>query len=227
MAWVAIAVVVAALGAGGYIFLSGKKSAPAPAANQAQSPVAPGAASATKTAAAGSATPNLAAVNGAKNGELAPGIDGGGSDPDLQYVFRRQPTFYRTLQPVGTIIIDKLQHFLYLIQPNNVALRYGIAVGSQCANLVGMKHIANMAEWPVWQPPPEMLTRNPNPMPGGPGNPLGARMLQLDDGNSHINGTNAPKTIGNVVSFGCIRLSNDDITDLYNRVKLSTPVVVN
>jgi lipoprotein-anchoring transpeptidase ErfK/SrfK len=142
-------------------------------------------------------------------------------------VFRRQPTFYRTLQPVGTIIVDKLQHFLYLIQPNNVALRYGIAVGDQCVNLAGMRHISSMAEWPVWQPPPEMLKRNPSPLPGGPGNPLGARLMQLDDGSSRINGTNAPKTIGNPVNFGCIRLNNDDITDLYGRVKLSTPVVVN
>ena len=142
-------------------------------------------------------------------------------------MFRRQPTFYRTLQPAGTIIIDKLQRFLYLIQPNSVALRYGIAVGTQCANLAGLRHIANMSEWPPWQPPPETLSRNPNPMPGGPGNPLGARVLQLDDGNSRINGTNAPKTIGNAVGFGCIRLNNDDITDLYGRVKLSTPVVVN
>jgi lipoprotein-anchoring transpeptidase ErfK/SrfK len=224
MAWVAVAVVVAALGAGGYIFLSGKKSVPAPTNNQAQNTPAPAAAQKT---AAGKAAPNLAAVNGAKNGELAPGIDGGAFDPDLQYVFRRQPTFYRTLQPVGTIIVDKLQRFLYLIQPNNVALRYGIAVGTQCADLAGMKHVANMAEWPVWQPPPELLNRSPDPLPGGPGNPLGARVMQLDDGRSRINGTNAPKTIGNAVAFGCIRLSNEDITDLYGRVKLSTPVVVN
>jgi lipoprotein-anchoring transpeptidase ErfK/SrfK len=169
----------------------------------------------------------LAAVNTGKNGELAPGVDGGSSDPDQQYVFRRQPTFYRTLQPVGTIIVDKLQHFLYLIQPNNVAMRYGIAVGDQCANLAGMRRIATMAEWPTWQPPAELLSHNPTPLPGGPGNPLGARMLQLDDGSSRINGTNAPKTIGNAVNFGCIRLNNDDVTDLYGRVKLSTPVVVN
>jgi lipoprotein-anchoring transpeptidase ErfK/SrfK len=131
------------------------------------------------------------------------------------------------MQPVGTVIVDKGQHFLYLIQPNNVALRYGIAVGDQCSNLAGMRHISNMAEWPPWQPPPEMLRSNPTPLPGGPGNPLGARVMQLDDGNSRINGTNAPKTIGNPVNFGCIRLNNDDITDLYGRVKLSTPVVVN
>ena len=219
MAWIVIAVVVAALGAGGYIFFAGKgqKSAsPAPVNTAAKA-----------TAAPSSSPPKLAAVNVAKNGELPPGVDGGSSDPDLEYVFRRQPTFYRTLQPVGTIIVDKLQHFLYLVQPHNVALRYGIAVGAQCNDLAGMRHIAAMAEWPTWRPPPEMLDRNPNPMPGGPGNPLGARVLQLDDSNSRITGTNAPKTIGNVVKFGCIRLNNDDIVDLYGRVKLSTPVVVN
>jgi lipoprotein-anchoring transpeptidase ErfK/SrfK len=229
MAWIALAVVIAAASAGGYIFLSGKpKTAPA---RQAQSTVAPGTATPNaaplKVAAAGANASKLAALNYGKNGELAPGVDGGSSDPDLQYVFRRQPTFYRTLQPVGTVIVDKGQRFLYLIQPNNVALRYGIAVGDQCVNLAGMRHIAGMSEWPTWQPPPEMLNRDPHPMPGGPGNPLGARMLQLDDGSSRINGTNAPRTIGNSVNFGCIRLNNDDITDLYGRVKLSTPVVVN
>jgi lipoprotein-anchoring transpeptidase ErfK/SrfK len=246
-AWIVLAVVVAALGAGGYIFLSGKgqKSAPPQVKAEAKSPATPNAAApnaaasnaaasntaasntaASNTAASNTAPAKLAAVSSAKDGELPPGVDGGSSDPDLQYVFRRQPTFYRTLQPAGTIIVDKLQHFLYLIQPNNVALRYGIAVGAQCADLAGMRHITKMAEWPPWQPPPEMLSRNPNPLPGGPGNPLGARVLQLDDGNSRINGTNAPKTIGNAVKFGCIRLDNDDIVDLYGRVKLSTPVVV-
>jgi lipoprotein-anchoring transpeptidase ErfK/SrfK len=225
-ALIALAIVIAALGAGGYIFVSSKGQKAAPA-QQAQATVAPNAAVAPKLASASANPPKLAAVNTGKNGELAPGIDGGASDPDQQYVFRRQPTFYRTLQPVGTIIVDKLQHFLYLIQPNNVAMRYGIAVGDQCTNLAGMRRIASMTEWPSWQPPPEMLSRNPTPLAGGPGNPLGARMLQLDDGNSRINGTNAPKTIGNPVNFGCIRLNNDDVTDLYGRVKLTTPVVVN
>ena len=211
---VTAAMVVAALGAGAYLFFSVKSEKSAPVATAAQA-----------TAKISAAQPLPLKI--AKNGELAPGIDGGASDPDQQYMFRRQPTFYRTLQPVGTIIVDKLQHFLYLIQPNNVALRYGIAVGSECANLAGLRHVARMAEWPTWQPPPEPLNRNPPPMPGGPGNPLGARLLQLDDGSSRINGTNAPKTIGNSVTFGCIRLNNDDVTDLYNRVKLSTPVVVN
>jgi lipoprotein-anchoring transpeptidase ErfK/SrfK len=205
--WIMLAVVAAALGAGGYIYWETKhQTAPAAITSERAPPQAP------KTAA---------------NGELAPGVDGGSSDPDEPYVFRRQPTFYRTLQPVGTVIVDKLQRFLYLIQPNNVALRYGIAVGSQCADLAGLRHIASMAQWPTWQPPPDLLKRNPAPLPGGPGNPLGARLLQLDDGTSRINGTNAPKTIGSAVAFGCIRLVNDDVVDLFNRVQVSTPVVVN
>jgi lipoprotein-anchoring transpeptidase ErfK/SrfK len=210
---IAIAVVAAALGAGGYIFWTGK---PHPAAPP---PV--------KTAAAQNIASPAKPAKVEKDSDLSPGVDGGASDPDQPYVFRRQPTFYRTLQPVGTIIVDKLQRFLYLIQPNNVAMRYGIALGSQCADLTGLRHIAAMSEWPQWQPPPDMLKRNPTVMPGGPGNPLGARQLNLDDGSSRIHGTNAPKTIGNVLAFGCIRLVNDDIVDLYSRVKLSTPVLVN
>jgi lipoprotein-anchoring transpeptidase ErfK/SrfK len=207
--WIVLAVIAAAVGAGGYLYWSGTKPKAAP------------------PALAGKTVSPPQGPRTAANGELAPGVDGGASDPDLAYVFRRQPTFYRTLEPVGTIIIDKLQRFLYLIQPNSVALRYGIAVGAQCADLAGVRHIASMAEWPVWQPPPEMLNHDPRPMPGGPGNPLGARLLQLDDSSSRINGTNAPKTIGNVVAFGCIRLDNDDVVDLYNRVRVSTIVVVN
>jgi lipoprotein-anchoring transpeptidase ErfK/SrfK len=210
MAWIAIAVVAAGLGALGYVFWAGpaQKSAPPAVASESPRP-----------------TPPPARV--VKNGELAPGIDGGANDVDMPYVFRRQPTFYRTLQPAGTVIVDKLQHFLYLIQPNSVALRYGIAVGAQCADLVGLRHIASMTEWPQWQPPPGTLNRDPSAMPGGPGNPLGARLLQLDDDTSRIHGTNAPKTIGNAVALGCIRLVNDDIVDLYSRVKVSTPVIVN
>jgi lipoprotein-anchoring transpeptidase ErfK/SrfK len=203
-----IAVIAAAIGALGYIFWAApaQKSAPPAVAVH---------------------TPSPQPARTAANGELAPGIDGGSNDVDMPYVFRRQPTFYRTLQPAGTIIVDKLQHFLYLIQPNSVALRYGIAVGAQCADIAGLRHIASMAEWPSWQAPPGVLNRDPAAMPGGPGNPLGARLLQLDDDKSRIHGTNAPKTIGNAVAFGCIRLVNDDILDLYSRVQVSTPVIVN
>ena len=210
---IALAVVVAALGAGGYIYWTQmkQKSVPPPVAGATQ-----------KAAAAPVRSASAAPIR-----DLAPGVDGGNSDADMPYVFRRQPTFYRTLQPVGTIIIDKAQRFLYLILPNNVALRYGVAVGQECAELAGLRHIASMAQWPQWQPPPDLLNRNPAMMAGGPGNPLGARLMALDDGTSRINGTNAPKTIGNAVTFGCIRLANDDIVDLYNRVKVSTPVVLN
>ena len=176
--------------------------------------------------AAKTATPKFSTT---KDGDLAPGIDGGAADNDLPYVFRRQPTFYRTLQPVGTIIIDKLQHYLYLIQPNNVALRYGIGLGEQCTELAGLRHVASKAEWPPWQATPDMIARKlakPGVLAGGPGNPLGARVMELDDGTSRINGTNAPATIGTNVIFGCVRLGNDDVVDLYGRVQNGTAVVV-
>ena len=165
-----------------------------------------------------------------RDGDIPPGIDGGPMDADQSYVFRRQPTFYRTLQPVGTVIIDKLQHFLYLVQPNSVALRYGIGIGRQCADLTGLRHVASMAEWPPWEAPPgtvkEKLAQG-GTLAGAPGNPLGARVLELDDSRSRVHGTNAPKTIGTNVEFGCIRLVNDDIVDLYARVQVGTPVLVN
>ena len=206
------AIIAAALGAGGYAYWAGtapKPATPQRAKTEAQNRLLP-------------AQERKAAVSD----DLAAGVDGGNSDPDMPYVYRRQPTFYRTLQPAGSIIVDKAQHFLYLIEPNNVALRYGIAVGRECDNLAGLRHIASMKEWPQWQPPPDLLKRTAAMMPGGPGNPLGARLLALDDGTARIHGTNAPKTIGNMVAFGCIRLANDDIVDLFNRVKVTTPVVV-
>jgi lipoprotein-anchoring transpeptidase ErfK/SrfK len=200
--WIALALVVMAVGASGYSYLMKMKAAHAPPQQAKQ-------------------------ATAKEDGDLPPGTDGGSSEADLPYVFRRQPTFYRTLEPVGTVIIDRLQHFLYVIQPNNVALRYGIAIGAPCAGLIGLRHISNMTQWPPYQPPPGLIDRNPRPIAGGPGNPLGARLIQLDDGHSQINGTNAPKTIGNAVTFGCIRLVNDDIVDLYGRVQISTPVIIN
>jgi lipoprotein-anchoring transpeptidase ErfK/SrfK len=184
----------------------------------------------TKTAAPGNAARPAAATAAAlKDGDLPPGVDGT-ADIEISYVFRRQPTFYRTLAPVGTVIVDKLQHFLYLIQPNNVALRYGIGLGGACTDLAGLRHVAGKAEWPPWDATPDMIAKKlakPGTMAGGPANPLGARDLELDDHTSRINGTNAPKTIGTAVIFGCIRMVNEDIVDLYNRVPVGTPVVVN
>ena len=207
---IALAIVVAALCAGGYTYWSTHRST----GNVAT-------------------TPSNTAVTAAmttKDGDIRPGIDGGSMDASQSYVFRRQPTFYRTLEPVGTIIVDKLQHFLYFIEPKNVALRYGIGIGGQCIDLAGLRRIASMVEWPQWQAPAEMVKAKlaePGVLAGGPGNPLGARVLDLDDNVSRINGTNAPKTIGTTVSFGCFRLANDDIIDLYRRVHVGTQVVVN
>jgi lipoprotein-anchoring transpeptidase ErfK/SrfK len=219
----AVAIVALAIGAGGYIFWvqHAHKSATPPVRSTASS-AAPQAPAPVKVA-----TPKPTTT---KDGDLAAGIDGGAADNDLAYVFRRQPTFYRTLQPVGTIIIDKLQHFLYLIQPNNVALRYGIGLGEQCTELVGLRHVASKSEWPSWQATPAMIERKlakPGTLAGGPGNPLGARVMELDDGKSRINGTNAPATVGTNVIFGCVRLGNDDVVDLYGRVQNGTSVLVN
>jgi len=163
------------------------------------------------------------------DGDLPPGVDGGSTDADVAFVFRRQSVFYRSTHPTGSIIIDKQQHFLYLIQPKQVALRYGIGVGKSCAGVAGLHKVADKKEWPEWQPTADMVERKLAPaglMKGGPGNPLGARILILDDGSVSIHGTNAPATIGSSVEFGCIRLANDDAVDLYNRVAIGARVIM-
>jgi len=156
--------------------------------------------------------------------DLAPGVDGGSTDADVPYIFKRQRVFYRTTLPPGTIVVDKPQHFMYLVLPNSAALRYGIGVGTPCAELIGPRKNSNKVEWPEWTPPPG--SGRSESMRGGPGNPLGARLLDLDDNLSRIHGTNAPKTIGEDVTLGCVRLVNDDVADLYNRVPVGTRVVM-
>jgi len=164
----------------------------------------------------------------APDGDLPPGVDGGSTDAEVPFFFRRQPVFYRSTHPVGSIIVDKQQHFLYLIQPKQVALRYGIGVGKSCAGVAGLHKVAGKKEWPEWQPPADIVERKRAPagvMKGEPGNPLGARIIVLDDGSMSIHGTNAPKTIGSSLDFGCIRLANDDAVDLYNRVAPGARVI--
>ena len=203
-------------------------SAPA-AANTPLPPAAVNKAEATKQAAAPSLKrPKTLQKTALPDGDLPPGVDGGSTDTDVAFFLRRQPVFYRSTNPVGSVIIDKQQHFLYLIQPNQVALRYGIGVGKSCAGVAGLHKVADKKEWPEWQAPADMVERKLAPagvMKGGPGNPLGARALVLDDGSLSIHGTNAPATIGNSVDFGCIRLANDDAVDLSNRVAVGARVI--
>jgi lipoprotein-anchoring transpeptidase ErfK/SrfK len=143
----------------------------------------------------------------------------------LDHAYQRQSVFYRTHEAPGTIIIDTLDRFLYLIQPNNIAIRYGIGVGRDGFQWQGLLRISRKAEWPDWTPPPEMIQRQPylpRFMAGGPGNPMGARALYLGNTVYRIHGTNAPETIGQAVSSGCFRLVNEEIMDLFERVPVGT-----
>ena len=143
--------------------------------------------------------------------------------------FRRTLVDYGTKEPVGTIIIDTPNTYLYLVLGDGKALRYGIGVGREGFTWAGVEKVSKMAEWPDWNPPEEMIVRQPylpRFMAGGEGNPLGARALYLGQTVYRIHGTNQPSTIGTFVSSGCIRLTNDDIADLYTRVRVGTRVMV-
>jgi len=129
----------------------------------------------------------------------------------------------------GTIVIHTNERRLYLVLGNGEALRYGIGVGRQGFTWRGVNTVTDKREWPSWTPPPEMLARKPNlprHMAGGPDNPLGARAMYLGDTLYRIHGTNEYNTIGTADSSGCIRLTNDDVIDLYNRVRIGTTVIV-
>ena len=148
---------------------------------------------------------------------------------ELPARLRRQVVSYATREAPGTIIIDTPNTYLYLVLGNGQAMRYGIGVGRDGFTWSGIQSITKKAEWPDWTPPPEMIQRQPylpRQMAGGPGNPLGARAMYLGGTVYRIHGTNAPGTIGTHVSSGCIRLTNDDVSDLYSRVKVGTKVVV-
>jgi lipoprotein-anchoring transpeptidase ErfK/SrfK len=143
--------------------------------------------------------------------------------------FKRQVVSYPTQEAPGTIVIDTPNTFLYLVLGNGRALRYGIGVGREGFTWAGVKTVEKKAEWPDWHPPQEMIERQPylpRFMAGGPGNPLGARAMYLSGSVYRIHGTNAPSTIGQRVSSGCIRLTNEDVSDLYERVSVGAKVVV-
>jgi lipoprotein-anchoring transpeptidase ErfK/SrfK len=143
--------------------------------------------------------------------------------------FMRQVVAYQTTEAAGTIVINTEMHFLYLVLGNGRAMRYGIGTAKTGFEWSGTHRITNKREWPDWTPPPEMLQRRPDiptHMAGGVNNPLGARALYIGSTLYRIHGTNEPWTIGGDVSSGCIRMVNDDVIDLYGRVKIGAKVIV-
>jgi len=150
-------------------------------------------------------------------------------DDQMDPRYLRQEVEYHGGEAPGTIIIDTPNKFLYLVEPNGKAMRYGVGVGRPGFTWAGVHTISAKKEWPDWVPPEEMLERQPalpHFMAGGPGNPLGARAMYLGSTLYRIHGSNEPWTIGHNVSSGCIRLRNADVIDLYSRVKVGTKVVV-
>jgi lipoprotein-anchoring transpeptidase ErfK/SrfK len=147
--------------------------------------------------------------------------------------FRRRVVEYHRKEAPGTILIDSDSKYLYYVLPQGKAVRYGIAVGEEAQAWSGLAKVGRMEEWPPWIPTPSEQTRL-GPLPayvtGGPHNPMGARGMYLYSGNKdtlyRIHGTNQPEYIGSAVSSGCIRMTNEDVIDLYNHVKVGTPVIV-
>lgn len=158
-----------------------------------------------------------------------PGVIPEAAQEELSPDWQRQMVYYRTSEAPGTIIIQTAERFLYVVEPNGRALRYGIGVGRDGFQWQGLLRITRKQEWPDWRPPPEMIARQPylpRFMAGGPGNPLGARALYLGNTEYRIHGTNQPQTIGSAVSSGCFRLINPDVIDLYVRIPIGTKVIV-
>ncbi len=142
---------------------------------------------------------------------------------------RRQEVKFPTKEPAGTLIVDTPNTYLYYVLGNGRAIRYGVRVGRDGFTWTGVQKISRKAEWPDWHPPTEMIERQPylpRFMAGGPGNPLGARAMYLGNTVYRIHGTNQPSTIGKFVSSGCIGMLNEDVSDLFDRVKVGTRVVV-
>ena len=142
---------------------------------------------------------------------------------------RRTIVSFSTAEPPGTIIIDTGNTALYYVLGQGRAIRYGVGVGRQGFTWAGTQTISRKAEWPDWYPPSEMIARQPylpRFVAGGPGNPLGARAMYLGSSEYRIHGTNDPTTIGKFVSSGCIRMTNEDVSDLFSRVDVGTRVVV-
>jgi lipoprotein-anchoring transpeptidase ErfK/SrfK len=142
---------------------------------------------------------------------------------------RRATVAFETREAPGTVIVDTGNTALYYVLGQGRAIRYGVGVGREGFTWSGVQTITRKAEWPDWHPPAQMISRQPylpRFMAGGPGNPLGARAMYLGSSDYRIHGTNDPSTIGKFVSSGCIRLTNEDVEDLFSRVDIGTKVVV-
>jgi lipoprotein-anchoring transpeptidase ErfK/SrfK len=158
-----------------------------------------------------------------------PGMIASPDDEQLDPKWQKTVVFYRTAEAPGTIIVQTSERYLYVIQPGGRAIRYGIGVGRDGFQWQGLVKITRKMEWPDWTPPEEMIQRQPylpRWMAGGPGNPLGARALYLGATVYRIHGTNQPLTIGTAVSSGCFRLTNPDVSDLYERIPVGTKVII-
>ncbi len=163
------------------------------------------------------------------NGDDQPGLVANPDDEQLDSKWQKTVVFYRTTEAPGTIIVQSDQRYLYVVQPGGRALRYGIGVGRDGFRWQGLVKITQKKEWPDWTPPQEMIERQPylpRWMAGGPGNPLGARAMYLGTTVYRIHGTNQPQTIGTAVSSGCFRLTNPDVSDLYERIPVGTKVII-
>jgi lipoprotein-anchoring transpeptidase ErfK/SrfK len=152
---------------------------------------------------------------------------------DIPEQFRRHIVDYPNKEPPGTILVNSDARYLYYVLPDGKAVRYGVAVGNEALAWSGVATVGRMTEWPDWIPTPDIRARLgpfPDRVPGGPANPLGARALYLFQGKTdtlyRIHGTNQPEYIGQAVSSGCIRMTNEDVIDLYDRAKLGATVIV-
>src|SRR5580698_3697050 len=180
----------------------------------------------------GSVQPQGAAPQGPDNRSvmlLPPDEQPDSAPVNLPPNLRRQEINFVTKEPAGTLIVDTPNTYLYYVLGNNRAIRYGVRVGRDGFTWTGVQKISRKAEWPDWHPPTEMIERQPylpRFMAGGPGNPLGARAMYLGSTVYRIHGTNQPSTIGKFVSSGCIGMLNEDVSDLFDRVKVGTRVVV-
>ena len=165
----------------------------------------------------------------APQAQQAPQIEDDADTGEMPARFRRQVVAYSGSEAPGTVIVDTPNTYLYFVLGNGRAIRYGIGVGREGFTWSGVHQISKKAEWPDWHPPAEMLARQPylpRFMAGGPGNPLGARAMYIGSTIYRIHGTNQPHTIGGRVSSGCFRMTNEDVTDLYSRVRVGAKVVV-